>query len=79
MRDGHGLVRRLVGAAVRPGESGFLGDYTELKHNPDYAAALVYINPGAQWSQYTSIQLDSVTLWGSEKTERPERRKIKQS
>ena len=46
-----------------PVQSGFLGDYSQLKENPDYPAALVYIAQGVQWSRYNSIQLESAGLW----------------
>lgn len=46
-----------------PKQSGFLGDYSELKHNPEYPAAEVYINPDADWPSYDAVEIDSVTLW----------------
>jgi len=46
-------------------ESGFLGDYSQLKKNDKYPAYLVYINPNANWSKYNAIEIDSVTLWGT--------------
>lgn len=45
--------------------SGFLGDYSQLQNNPDYPAYLIYINPNAQWTKYSAIMIDSVSLWGS--------------
>jgi len=46
-----------------PTMSGFLGDYSQLAKNPDYAAKLVYIRPGVQWSRYKAIQLASAGLY----------------
>ncbi len=47
-----------------PEESSFLGDYSQLRENPDYPAARVYIRPGVMWSRYNAVQIDSVGLWG---------------
>jgi hypothetical protein len=44
-------------------ESGFLGDYSQLKPGKSGQAKLVYIAPGVDWNHYRSIDLDSVTLW----------------
>jgi hypothetical protein len=49
-----------------PEESGFLRDYSQLKPNPDYPAAKVYIRPGVVWSRYDSVQIDTVTAWTTE-------------
>jgi len=54
------------GRRAAPEPSGFLGDYSQLRENKDYPAALVYVNPNVQWSRYNSIELDSVTLWASQ-------------
>ncbi len=54
------------GRSSVPEQSGFLGDYSQLRENKDYPAALVYVNPSAQWSRYNAIELDSVTLWASQ-------------
>jgi hypothetical protein len=43
--------------------SGFLRDYTELKHRDGYDADLIYIDPDTQWSQYDAVHLESVTIW----------------
>lgn len=52
----------------KPELSGFLGDYSQLEKREGFPAALVYIDPDAQWSRYDSIVLDSVTLWASKET-----------
>jgi hypothetical protein len=44
-------------------ESGFLGDYSQLKPGKSGQAKLVYIAPDVDWNSYHAIQLDSVTLW----------------
>jgi hypothetical protein len=46
-----------------PEESGFLGNYTELKPGKSGEAALVYINPNTNWKSYTGLIFESVTLW----------------
>lgn len=51
-----------------PEEAGFLGDYSQLQKNEKYPAALVYVNPAAQWSRYNAIDLDSVTMWATKET-----------
>jgi hypothetical protein len=45
-----------------------LGDYSQLREGKGEEAQFVYINPEAQWSQYKAIQLDSVTLWQTDRT-----------
>ncbi len=56
------------GRRDEPEKSGFLGDYSQLKENPEYPAALVYIEPGVQWPQYNSIKLESAGLWVNDST-----------
>jgi hypothetical protein len=51
-----------------PESTGFLGDYSQLKENPQFPASLVYVRPGVQWNAYSSIQIDSVGLWTDEQT-----------
>jgi hypothetical protein len=47
-------------------ESGFLGDYSHLRPGGPNQALLVYVAPGTNLAPYTKIQLDPVTVWGSE-------------
>jgi hypothetical protein len=47
-------------------ESGFLRDYSQLKPGKEGQAKLVYINPHVNWSSYTAMQFESVTLWPGE-------------
>jgi hypothetical protein len=70
------LVCAMVACAASRGrrgdapESGFLGDYSQLKSLDDWPAREVYFNPNAQWSRYDSIHIDSVTLWSDEATDK---------
>jgi Protein of unknown function (DUF3313) len=46
--------------------TGFLGpDASRLAAGPEGGAALVWINPDAQWSSYTKIQLMPVEFWAA--------------
>jgi hypothetical protein len=46
--------------------TGFLGpDAAKLAPGPEGGAALVWINPAAQWSSYTKIQLMPVEFWAA--------------
>ncbi len=46
--------------------TGFLGpDASKLAPGPEGGAALVWINPNAQWSNYTKIQLLPVEFWAA--------------
>jgi hypothetical protein len=46
--------------------TGFLGsDASKLAPGPEGGAALVWINPNAQWASYTKIQLMPVEFWAA--------------
>jgi hypothetical protein len=46
--------------------TGFLGpDASRLAPGPKGGAALVWLNPGAQWSNYTKVQLLPVEFWAA--------------
>jgi hypothetical protein len=46
--------------------TGFLGaDASRLAPGPEGGAALVWINPNAQWASYTKIQLMPVEFWAA--------------
>jgi len=46
--------------------TGFLGlDASKLAPGPEWGAALVWINPDAQWANYTKIQLMPVEFWAA--------------
>jgi hypothetical protein len=46
-----------------PDESGFLGNYSELRPGKGDEAALVFVRPGVDWKSYTGVIFESVTLW----------------
>jgi len=46
-------------------ESGFLGDYSQLREGGTGEAQLVYIKPGVPWVRYTKMMIDPVTIWTS--------------
>lgn len=43
--------------------SGFLNDYSQLRHGKEDESLLIYVNPAARWKNYTKIQLDPIQLW----------------
>lgn len=54
------------GEALPPAVTSFFGsDASKLAPGPQGGAALAYINPNAQWSQYTRIQLMPVEFWAA--------------
>jgi Protein of unknown function (DUF3313) len=54
------------GAPLPSSVTGFLGpDASKLAPGPEGGAALVWINPDAQWSSYTKIQLMPVEFWAA--------------
>lgn len=46
----------------------FGDDASKLQPGPEGGAALAYINPSAQWSKYTKIQLMPVEFWAASDT-----------
>ena len=60
---GCGAVR---GRRGMPQESGFLRDYSQLQPREGYEVQLVYVNPDADWSRYSAVEIDSVTLWATQ-------------
>src|SRR4029077_13544363 len=65
------LTMALAGCAVteqdKPDtvqQTGFLKDYSQLQPGAKDQALLVYLNPKAQWSQYTKVMIEPVTFWG---------------
>ena len=46
--------------------SGFLTDYGTMQKGTNDQAALVYINPAANWSKYTKIWIKPIDLWKSD-------------
>jgi hypothetical protein len=53
-----------------PAQRGFLGDYSDLQKMEGYDAQLLYVNPETRWTDYDAVEIDSVTLWGGEGTDR---------
>jgi Protein of unknown function (DUF3313) len=50
------------GSSMAP-NSGFLGDYSNLKTGEEGQAALRYVNPNVDWSKYKAIYLEPVQFW----------------
>ncbi len=46
-----------------PDESGFLGNYSELRPGKGDEAALVFVRPDVDWKSYNAVIFESVTLW----------------
>ena len=54
------------GGTLPPAVTGFFGpDASKLAPGPQGGAALAYVNPNAQWSSYTKIQLMPVEFWAA--------------
>src|SRR5271170_4640927 len=54
------------GGPLPPAVTGFFGpDASKLAPGPQGGAALAYVNPNAQWSSYTKIQLMPVEFWAA--------------
>lgn len=52
-------------------ESGFLGDYSQLKKGKSGQAKLLYIAPDVDWGKYTKIYIAPVQLWKGDETNSP--------
>jgi Protein of unknown function (DUF3313) len=68
---GVGLLLGMVACATtrqvsKVETSGFLGDYSDLQKGKKGQAALVYINPNANWAQYSKVYVQPVQLWASD-------------
>ncbi|MDD5494116.1 MAG: DUF3313 domain-containing protein [Dehalococcoidia bacterium] len=51
----------------RVDESGFLGDYSQLKEGKGNEALYVYVNTHADCRKYSKVIIDPVSLWGKSK------------
>ncbi|MBW7864650.1 MAG: DUF3313 domain-containing protein [Candidatus Hydrogenedentes bacterium] len=51
--------------AKKTSTSGFLGDYSQLRPGKEGQAQLLFINPEAQFSAYTSILMDPISVYAS--------------
>ncbi len=49
--------------ARRMKQSGFLGDYSQMKEGSNNEALFVYINPAADCRNYSKVIIDQATLW----------------
>ncbi len=57
------------GGTLPPAVTSFFGDdASKLQPGPEGGAALAYIDPNAQWSKYTKIQLMPVEFWAAADT-----------
>ena len=66
------------GEALPPAVTGFLGpDASKLQPGGKGKAALVWVNPNAQWAQYTKIMIKPVECWASDDSKvSPEDQKV---
>jgi hypothetical protein len=56
-----------AGEALPPAVTGFFGsNASKLAKGPEGGAALAYVDPNAQWSKYSKIQLLPVEFWAGE-------------
>src|SRR5207247_11143298 len=54
------------GAPLPPAVNGFLGsDASKPAPGPEGGAALVWVNPNAQWKNYNKILLEPVQFWAA--------------
>jgi len=58
--------REPTGEVKKAVESGFLGDYSQLKKGSSGEAQMIYIKPAADFSRYTKIIFDPITIYISE-------------
>ncbi len=59
----------MEGGQLSPAVSGFFGDsYSLLQTGKQGQAAMVYVNPNAQWKRYDKILLEPVEFWDSPDT-----------
>jgi Protein of unknown function (DUF3313) len=60
------VVKQVESGEASPAVSGFFGqDASLLQPGKEGQAAMVYINPNAQWSKYNKILLEPVQFWDS--------------
>ena len=52
-------------------QSGFLGDYSQLKKGEKGAANYVYFDHSANWAKYTKIWIKPIELWHSDDPDSP--------
>jgi len=60
------VVKQVESGQAPAAMTGFFGqDYSLLQPGKEGQAAMVYVNPSAQWSQYNKIMLEPVEFWDS--------------
>lgn len=60
------VVAQVESGAPPAALTGFFGaDYSKLQPGGEGQAAMVYINPSAQWNQYDKIMLEPIEFWDS--------------
>ena len=70
---GCGIIRPTRGRHFEDTErSGFLGNYSQLAPREGFDAQEVYVNPKAAWPRYNAIYIESVTLWVSDESKKPD-------
>jgi len=70
---GCGIIKPTRGRHFEDAQhSGFLRDYSQLAPREGYDAQEVYVDPNAAWSGYDSIYIESVTLWVSDESKKPD-------
>jgi len=61
-----GAVAKQVESGEAAAASGFFGENLSLlQPGAEGQAAMVYVNPNAEWSQYNKIMLEPVEFWDS--------------
>ena len=53
---------------AEPEPQGFLGDYSQLREGEDDQAQLRYVNPGADFTRYDAVWIDTVRVWQNDET-----------
>ncbi len=48
-------------------QSGFLGDYSQLREGRDKEAIWVFLDPDTDWKAFGTFHIESVSLWKSKK------------
>ncbi len=60
------VIKQVEGGQAPTAITGFFGaDYSKLQPGSEGQAAMVYLNPNANWSQYNKIMLQPVEFWDS--------------
>jgi hypothetical protein len=63
------VMQQSQGGEIAPAVSGFFGqDASLLQPGAENQAAMVYVNPNAQWNQYNKILLQPVEFWDDANT-----------